>query len=137
MGDLDTGTLIEAAQRYRRLRRRYWRCLLGLPAIVIVGYLFAVLLEIFPALSALWDEENSILRHALLSLAGVGWCVCLLGGVVTHFRLMAFRCPKCGGLFVWTWWTNWPSDRCRHCGLDLGPAVEASAKPAPDLDLLG
>ncbi len=137
MGDVDPGTLTETARKYGRLRRRYRRSLLGLPAIVLVVYVFAVLLEIFPALSDVWDEDNSILRRARVSLACVGCCACWLGSLVTHFRLMGFRCPKCGGLFVWSCWNSWPSDRCKRCGLDLGPAVEASAKPAPDLDLMG
>lgn len=41
MGDIDSRTRIEAGQSYLRLRRRHWRCLLGVPALLVVAGVIA------------------------------------------------------------------------------------------------
>ncbi len=77
MDDLDVKTWVEAARSYLRLRRRYWRCFLGMPALfVVVG------LPIF----AFEDELNPTVHGILALLFGIAWCVCWVGCVVTWFR---------------------------------------------------
>jgi hypothetical protein len=80
-------------------------------------------------------ELNLYVRGVLLSLFIVVWCACWLGGVVTWFTLIGFRCPRCGKRFIMSWWSSWPTNWCKHCGLDLGPAAMAIAKPIGVVDL--
>jgi len=126
VSDLDTKTWIEAARSYVRLRRRYWRCLLGMTALLVV----------FGApISAFEHELNPYVRGILLSLFTVAWCACWVGGVVTWFTLIGFRCPRCGKQFIMSWWSSWPGNRCKHCDLDLSPAAIAAARPIAVVDL--
>jgi hypothetical protein len=107
------------------LRRRYWRSLLGV---------FAVLVVIGGAISAFVDERDPIPRRILFSLALAVFCAVFAVNVATWFALMGFRCPRCGGRFILSWWSSWPSDRCKHCELDLGPTAMAAAKPTAAAD---
>jgi hypothetical protein len=122
VSDLEAKTWIEAAQSYVRLRRRYWRCFFGMPGLL-------VLLVFGAAISAFEHGLSPSVRGILLSLFIVAWCACWLGSLVTWFTLVGFRCPRCGKRFIMSWWSSWPSDRCKHCGLDLGPTAMATAKP--------
>jgi hypothetical protein len=116
MKDLDTRTWIEAARRYVRLRRRYWRSTFGAVA------LFAV----FGTPLFVMDQKlHSTLRGVLGSILGVGFLACWLGGVVSWFELRSFRCPRCGNQFIVSWTNTWPTNCCKHCGLDLRPAAMA------------
>jgi len=114
---LDTKTWIDAARSYARLRRRYWRCLLGMPVLLVV---------FGPPIAAFERELNPCVRGILLSSFIVAWCACWVGGVGTWFALIGFRCPRCGKRFIMSWWSSWPTNRCKHCGLDLGPAAKAT-----------
>jgi hypothetical protein len=123
MGDFDINTWLEAAQAYKRLRRRFLGCYLGL----------LVLLSAFPVVGiptvASELEPSPFVRDVFSSAFAVAWCGCLMGAAVNWFKLIGFRCPKCGKRFVLSWWRSWPDDRCLHCGLDLGPAATAGDKP--------
>ncbi len=127
MGELDTNTWIEASRSYVRLRRRYWRCWLGMPASLVV------LVALIPVFGH--TLKNPYVRGALFSLLIVAWCACWLGCAVTWFALMGFRCPRCGKRFLISWWSSRPSNRCKHCDLDLGPAAIVSAKSTAGVDL--
>ena len=113
---MDTRTWIEAARRYVRLRRRYWLCFLGEVVLVAV---FGTPLFVFA------DQMNSIARDILVSVLVVGFVACSVVTVITWFALVGFRCPRCGNQFMMSWTNSWPTNRCKHCGLDLGPAAMA------------
>jgi len=123
MSDLDTKTRIEASRSYVRLRRRYWRYLLGMPALVVVFVVGAAMIAVFK------HDREPYARGILNSLFAVAWCGCCVGGVVTWFKLIGFRCPQCGKRFIMSWWSSWPGNRCKHCELDLGPSAMAAATP--------
>ena len=85
MGELDTNTWIEASRSYVRLRRRYWRCWLGMPASLVV------LVALIPVFGH--TLKNPYVRGALFSLLIVAWCACWLGCAVTWFALMGLVVP--------------------------------------------
>ncbi len=115
--DIDTQTRTEAASRYVRLRRRYWRCFLGGAAFFAI---FGTPLLVFG------NHMNPIARCVLGSMLGIGSIACWVGGLATWFALVGFRCPQCGKQFVMSWTSSWPTNRCKHCGLDLAPAAMAT-----------
>jgi DNA-directed RNA polymerase subunit RPC12/RpoP len=118
---LDTETRIEASRSYVRLRRRYWRRLLRMPALLVV---FVVVMALFAVFKY---DRNPYARGTLNSLLVVAWFACWLRGVVTWYKLIGFRCPRCGKRFMMSWWSSWPGNRCKHC--DLGPSAMAAATP--------
>jgi hypothetical protein len=95
----------------------------------------ALLIIVGAPIAVFEHELNPYVRGILLSLFTVAWFACWVGGVATWFALNRFRCPQCGRRFIQSWWNNWPTNRCKHCGLDLGPAAMASAKPVAEVDL--
>jgi hypothetical protein len=120
VGDFNIATQIEAARSYVRLRRRYRGYFLGMPALL---FAFVTLIALF---GRGW---NSYMGGILIALLVVGWCAYCVGSTATWFALVGFRCPRCGKRFIMSWWNTWPSNHCKHCDLDLGPAVLATAKP--------
>jgi hypothetical protein len=102
MGDLDANILADAARRFTGLRRRYWRFILGFMALVGGPTLFGPLL-------------NPDIGRVLKVLVFVGLLTCWVGGAVTLYDLMGFRCPRCGKRFIVGSSSTWPTDRCKHC----------------------
>jgi hypothetical protein len=125
MGDLDTATWIDAAQSYRRLRRRFFGCFLTAAALASALIL----------VRSLDLELDRHLRRLLLSLLAVGLCACWTVALVTRIQLIRFGCPGCGKRFALSWWSSQATDRCKHCSLDLGQAAVAAAKPPAVVDL--
>lgn len=111
---------------YARLRRRYRRFSLAGPAIFL---LLAI------SLSASRDALDSVVGHALILLFFVALLAYLLVGMIAQSALLRFRCPRCGEWFNRTWWNNKPTDRCKHCRLDLGPAAMDWARANWNMDL--
>jgi len=129
MGDLDANIVADAARRYTGLRRRYWRSLLvGIPLISGAGLFGMFEGEFGPLL-------NPVIGRVLVVSVVAGFLTCWVGGVVTWSSLMRFRCPRCGKRFILSWYSSWPTNRCKHCQLDLGPVAVATAMPPPVLDL--
>jgi hypothetical protein len=111
MPEIDIPTWVAAAKQYQRLRRQWWRSLVTFfAAIVLVGL----------PLSAWGDRMNEIVRDVLGVALLIALALCFAGGVTAWIALMRFRCPRCQGSFVLAWWGSWPTNRCRHCQLDLG-----------------
>jgi hypothetical protein len=128
MGDLDASRPAETARRYNGLRWRYWRSFLGFSSLMgVVALIFSYKEELGPPLN--------LISGVLGILLGVGFVVCGRVASDTSWSLMSFRCPRCGYRFIQSWYGYWPTNRCHHCKLDLGPAAMATAKPAPELDL--
>jgi hypothetical protein len=127
MGELDIGVMRRAACSYVRLRRRYWRCFFGMALLLV---------SIAISLSALRGEAAARVRVSIATACGIAYCACALGAILSWSALMRFRCPRCGKRFVLAWWSSWPTDRCKHCELDLGPAVLADAKKPAVVDVL-
>jgi hypothetical protein len=125
VGNIETRAWIEGARSYGRLRRRYWRCFLGMPASLILFGAPAIAFE---------DRLHPIARGILLLPFAVVWVGCWLGCAVTWFQMLAFRCPRCGKRNVVSWWSNWPTRRCKHCDLDLDPAAVSKKRPAAGLN---
>jgi hypothetical protein len=81
-----------------------------------------------------FKKPGPFLLGTVLLLLALGFLTCWAVGSATWIWLLRFRCPRCGKRFIVTWWSSWPSDRCKHCALDLGPAKMAVAKPAGVVD---
>jgi hypothetical protein len=86
---------------------------------------------IFYASTNNWDT----LAGALFLLFVPTSCILGLGILITWLNLRGFLCPRCGKRFTLTWWNNWPTNRCKHCELNLGPAMMATAKSPANVDL--
>lgn len=122
MGDFDVKTWSDAARTYERLRSSFW--LLHNSYVVIALGLF---LGFFYASAKNWPA----LAFTLLMLFIPVSCVLGAGMLFTWFGLRDFRCPRCSERFVWTWWNRWPTNRCKHCKLDLGAmAKDVGKSPA-------
>jgi hypothetical protein len=105
--------LIEQARRYVRLRRRYWWSFFGGIAVMAVPLCaFSVFRDLVP---------QAFIDFALPFIGAAFMALCVVN-LVTWFQLIAFRCPACRQRFVLSVFSAWPSDRCRHCGLDLRAA---------------
>jgi hypothetical protein len=127
MGDLDTKMWIEAAQSYWCLRRRYLRFTLA-----FVGSFIG-----FAALFVFASAKNLDALAGVLFLVFIpASCVVGLGTILTSLDLLDFRCPRCARRFAMSWRGGYPTDRCKHCGLDLGSALRAAKKPQKAADLL-
>jgi hypothetical protein len=111
VSELETKARIAAARFYVRMRRRYWISLFGMNLLI-----FVVAIPV----SAVRSELHPIVRGTLDLLVTVACCACMLWGVVAGIALIGFRCPRCGKRFILSGWRTWPSNQCKHCGLDLG-----------------
>ena len=125
MGEIDTEAWIEGARIVARLRRRMWKCQLGM---------FAALLFMAPFF-AFWHELTPYMHGIVIAMFVLAVSACLLVGNVTWFELVGFRCPRCGQYFIRAFWIGFYSDRCKHCGLDLNPGAIAKVKPLDLADL--
>jgi len=64
---------------------------------------------------------------------------CMAPLAASMIWLAAFRCPRCGRFFWWTWTRRNPfTHKCLHCGTPVGSApsdapsmADASATPPP------
>jgi hypothetical protein len=126
MGELVTTTWIDGARYVARLRRRILRCYLCM---------FAVPLIAAPVF-AFWHLMNPFVRGIFVSLLCLAAVACLLVGNVTWFALIEFRCPRCGNYFTGAFGLGYLKKVCKHCGLDLDPAVLDKAKSLEPADLL-
>jgi hypothetical protein len=114
---LDKRAWIEAARRYSKLRRRYWRSSLGGVAIFVASGV---------PLIAFGDQMSPPLRGLLFAFVFVSFLACWIASVVTLLALWSFRCPFCGNRFAISWSNSWPTSRCKHCALDLRAAATAN-----------
>ncbi len=126
MSDLDTKSWIEAARSYERLRRRSLRFTLA-----YVGS-FVGFVALFCFATA---KDLRALATILFMLFIPASCAFGLGCFVNSFDLWGFHCPRCGKRFIAAWWGSWPTDRCKHCGLDLGSAARHPEKSLGGGDL--
>ncbi len=108
-----------------RLHRRMWRCRLGMFA--------ALLLMVLPF--AFWQKLNLYVQVAVLSMYVLTQGVFLLVGNVTWLELIHVRCPRCDKHFITPFGLGFLRRACKHCGLDLGPAVIDKTKPPGEVDL--
>jgi hypothetical protein len=109
-GELNTARWVGAARRYARFRRCFWRFFLCGVALVVV---FAL------PLAAAGEHIPRPLQALLFTALGLGFLVCWIGFVMSMLALWSFRCPRCHGRFAISWRSNWPTDCCKHCRLNL------------------
>ena len=109
---------------YARLRRQLWRCRLGM---------LAALLFLVPFF-AFWHELNPYVQAIVFSLFILAEGACLLAGNATWLQLVCFRCPRCGKHSIAPFGFGFRRNVCKHCGLDLGPAVIDKARPLEGAD---
>jgi hypothetical protein len=122
MKDFEAQAWLDSAQAYQHLRRLAWLFLFG-----FVGTAVALFAGCFYAAVKNWGAFAFILLVLLIPAS----CIIGLGMMITWFELSRFCCPRCGKRFVKTWWNQWPTDRCKHCKLDLGTiAKDPSKSPA-------
>lgn len=116
MGDFGEKTWIGEAQSYERWRRYLRRFSLG-----VAG----PWLGFFILLSLGSEALFPVLCFLFLLLIPIT-CICIFGGLFTQLNLLNFLCPRCGRRFIMAWWNSRPTDRCKHCGLDLGSMTKAT-----------
>jgi hypothetical protein len=119
VNDLDAKAWVDAAQTYQRLRLLYFLVILG-----FVGISMGLAICLFFASATNWDSFAGTLFLLFIPVSlGLSLVVILL-----TLDLRGFRCPRCGKRFTVTWWNSWPTNRCKHCRLDLIAAVKDSGK---------
>ena len=59
--------------------------------------------------------------------AGVAYGALVL---VYSLRLALTECPRCQGLYHWSWWSNPWTSRCLNCGLSLRRPGKADKRGA-------
>ncbi len=118
MGEVDTETLIEAARHAARLRRWIRRCQLGMFGVVLI----AVMVFEF------WRELNPFVSGVFFWLRVLALGACLAVGNVAWWKLIEFRCPRCGKYFIAAFGLGYLKKACRQCGLVLDPAVIEKTK---------
>ena len=76
-----------------------------------------VMAGFFPVLIAI----HFIGRIFSASEAPVIWAAVAYGVLffVYSLRLALTECPRCNGLYHWSWWANPVTQRCLNCGLSL------------------
>lgn len=82
---------------YRKRRKMLWYSALGIFAIMAILNFFVSNLAV-PILGPIW----------------------MVATIVSYFRLLFFRCPRCHHTFFVRWsfmLNNWFARRCMHCGL--------------------
>jgi hypothetical protein len=128
VSDLDIKTWIESARLYGRLRRRAVRLSFAYIGIYVAFFAFFA--------AAAGDDVDPILPPLFFFLflfVTFGW---FLVASIASLKLWDFRCPRCGKRFVhYSWWSNWPTDRCKHCGLNLGSEAMEPVKPSSSAEL--
>jgi hypothetical protein len=105
MSGSNADTVADAARRYTGLRRRFWRSFLG-------AWGVAAMLG-FP-LVAFDSRLPPGVRNALGGLLVLGFMACWFVGIFSWRSLTRFRCPRCGGLFLMSQWSSWPTSACKH-----------------------
>jgi hypothetical protein len=119
LGELNTERWVGAARRYVRFRRCFWRFFLCGFAIVVV---FGV------PLTAAGEYIPRPLQALLFSALWLIVLVCWVGFMMSMLALWGFHCPRCRGRFAISWFSNWPTDRCKHCGLNLRQVESAAGE---------
>lgn len=115
MGDIDPRTYLDAARSYERLRR-LMLCFSLVSMISFLLFFLALAMNLEPLAAALFV--------VLIPIS----CMFGLGAFLASFDLRDFRCPRCGERFAVSWWSSWPTNRCKHCRLDLGAAAMEKGK---------
>ena len=79
----------------------------------------ALLAVLGPPIYVLNNAHNTTIIRILTVVLVVGWLACWVGVLLHWLALVRFRCPRCGNQFTISWWSSWPTNRCKHCDLDL------------------
>lgn len=110
MREVDLKTLAEATRRYARLRWVYWRFFLG--GIVIFGVIAGPHF-VFES------QQPTEFYYVVTWVSMLCFVLCQLVCFGAWHALTQFRCPRCGERFIMAWWSSWPTEECKHCGLKL------------------
>lgn len=110
MNGADAKAWIDAAQTYQRLRRRTL-----LLTIAYAGSFVGVAIGLFCASAKNWDAFAGTLFLLFIPVSFVLGA----GTFIFSLDLRGFRCPRCGKRFTVSWRGSWPTNRCKHCRLDL------------------
>jgi hypothetical protein len=105
---------------YLRLRRRYWRLYFTFVGVLIALMVPLSLLELakstFP-LPTVVATQLAVFLPGFAFIAIIAWkCA------VAWSKLLFWRCPRCGRFFMLAWYSSWPTNYCKHCGLDAAGA---------------
>jgi hypothetical protein len=107
---LDPTVLLNSGQRYSRLRRRYGRSMVCFAGLIVLSVIFMPMAQ----------SAGPLIRGVVGFVTAIGGISIWVYGTVAWFALLNFRCPRCGKRFMLSWISSLPTDRCKHCGLDLG-----------------
>jgi hypothetical protein len=119
VNDVDPKAWVDAAHTYQRLRRHTLLLPLG-----YVGSFVGFAICFFCASAKTWDAFAGTLFLLYIPVS----IVLGLGMFIVSLDLRGFRCPRCGKRFTVSWRNSWPTNRCKHCRLDLIAAVKDAGK---------
>ena len=96
---------------YISLRRRFFRTYAAL--LIAMAVIAVVMLGGFFGLS------NQPWFGIVVFAAGCAMAVSAARNAIAWYRLMSWPCPRCDKLFIVAWWSSWPTNECKHCGLNV------------------
>ena len=108
-------------QTYQRLRRRTL-----LLTLAYAGSCVGLAICLFCGSAKNWDVFAGTLFLLFIPVS----FVLGLGMFIFSLDLRNFRCPRCEKRFTVSWWNSWPTNRCKHCRLDLIAAAKDPGKSA-------
>ena len=114
---VDPSAIVEAGRRYVSLRRQAWRRMWHL-----LACLAAVLIPQMPFGAFLGNTARGALAAPFL----VACLICWARAIGNAVAIAGFECPRCGLRFGASKYARPGQERCKHCGLDLGPVVTAA-----------
>jgi hypothetical protein len=93
---------------YERFRERYWR---------FVFYFFGICATAFPLSFAAPWVSRPVETIAIMLMVGYGFIFWIIA-TFALYQAITWRCPQCGNYFAICWYSAWPGNKCKHCGLD-------------------
>lgn len=66
----------------------------------------------------------------ILGFVGVvAFVMVWITSAITWIRILLWPCPRCSKSFVFSWWSTWPTDQCKNCGLRINDREHEIAIP--------
>lgn len=92
---------------YLVLRRRYWSS-------VILGMTLGLGAFVVTSLVPWAPVVGPVTFLGFIPCVGF-----LVKAAITWVRILRWPCPRCSKSFVLAWYSSWPANQCKHCGLSM------------------